>query len=68
MTILNLTILVAKSDVFNSSVFKDSQIQACKTFMALATGVKSTVLGSFSPLVIILSMLPLTRRIQTHDL
>ena len=47
MTILNLTILVATRDVLNSSVFKDSQIQACKTFIALSTGVINTVLGSF---------------------
>ena len=35
---LNLKILVATSDVQNSPVFTDLQIQACKSFIALATG------------------------------
>ena len=34
---LNLTILVASSDVENSSVFPDLKIPACKSFIALAT-------------------------------
>ena len=38
MSIWNLTILVATSDVENSPVFTDLKIQACKSFIALATG------------------------------
>ena len=36
---MNLTILVATSEVKNSPVFTDLSIQACKSFIALATGV-----------------------------
>ena len=38
---LNLKILVATSDVQNSTVFTDLQIQACKSFKELATGAGS---------------------------
>ena len=38
-SMINLTIIVATSDNKNSPVFTDLQIQACKTFIALATGV-----------------------------
>ena len=35
---MNLTILVATSDVKNSPVFTDLYIQTCKSFIGLATG------------------------------
>ena len=38
MSNMNLTILVATTVVKNSPVFTDLYIQACKSFIALATG------------------------------
>ena len=38
VSIMNLTILVATSDVKNSPVFTDLYIQTCKSFIGLATG------------------------------